>query len=129
MKKETFRAHLLRHKAFLKSLQVSSEPKTVKKHLLEAKEQELCTLIRILHFYTKGQIPIDGQLFSTLTAAKLIKLLRKTVEKNKDCQKTLGSGRADKLDFLQKFSKYLPRLLNPIFFLDMPKDTKRNRKC
>ena len=115
MKPETFRAHLLRHKAFLKSMQLLSEPKIVKQHLLQARDQELRTLIRVLHFYTKGQIPINAKLFSTLTAAKLVKTLRKTVEKNKDCQKAIRSGRAEKLEYLQKFSKYLPQLLNPLF--------------
>lgn len=123
MKPEIFRAHLLRHKAFLKSMQLLSEPKIVKQHLLHAKEQELQTLIRVLHFYTKGQIPINATLFSTLTAAKLIKTLRKTVEKNKDCQKAVRSQRADKLELLQKFSKYLPQLLNPLFLhLDQAKN-------
>ena len=89
MKEEVFRRHLVKHRKFLKSLNLInvnlSRANSIKIALEGATDQELRTLVRVLHFYSTGSIPISAKLFQALKASKLIGHLRKNVEKKRKC--------------------------------------------
>ena len=82
------------------------------------------TLVRLLHFYTNGSIPISSKIFEKLKYSKLVAFMRRTVEKKKDCLSAVKMNRKSKLDILLKFVKVWPALLGPLFYIPGDDSTK-----
>jgi len=115
--KETFKAQLVRDKAFLKGLFEGPNPLKNRRLLLGASEPELNTLIELLCYVTNGKLRLTHASFKNIKAKKKFKYLVANFEGPNAVESLLNETFENKVEVLMKLSIVFPDLLSPLFYL------------
>ena len=116
MNKEVVRTQFLRDKEFLRNLYESNgNVALVKEKLNYASDAELNTLLKFLHFLSKGDIRIKKLNFDAIIQSRKLLLIKRTVEKPKSIKQILTAERQAKIKFLRQLGAIYHNLLYALF--------------
>jgi len=108
------KSELLNVKGFLHKLYLSN-PRSNAVALNNASDQELDTLIKVLHLISNGKIHLRKQDFAILKKSKRLNFLKNYVERKDSYVQLLQSNREDKIQVLRKFCALYNSLLYLLF--------------
>lgn len=116
MNKEVVRNLFIRDKEFLRNLfETNGNCSKAKQILNFSSDLELNTLIKFLHFLSKGEIKIKKKNFDAIIQSNKLGLIKKSVESKAAVKKLLGTDRQSKIVFLRKLSALYYNLLFCLF--------------
>jgi len=114
MTPEQFKPALVRDKEFLRQIYSSSSVPNTKRLIVFASDQQLDTVLKLMHFISNGQMRLKKSHFDSFSKAQ-ITLLKKNFEKKATFAKLLKSDRKDKVKLIQKLLPIMHFLLHPLF--------------
>lgn len=116
MNPEQFKPSLIRDKEFLKQIYSSQSIPNSKRLLMFASDQQLETILKLLHFISTGQMRLKKTHFEQFSRAQIF-FLKKNFEKKTILLRLLKTDRKNKVKVLQKLLPLMPYLLYPLFNL------------
>ena len=108
--KADLRRAMLLEKTFLYSIHQANSI-TVCAIIAGATNLQINILIRVLHFISSGQIPLEPSVIERLSSSKKAGHLTKNFKQKSAVKKLLSEPRQERVASLNKIHKFLPQLL------------------